>query len=198
MGIDVNTFKPSIVSEKINNIVFIGRLIKNKGCDYLIEAFKRLPENLKATLTIVGDGPEKINLKSQANNHKDIKFLGLLTQNLIKELLNKAKVLCVPSIPVASGASEGLGLVFLEAQAMGVPVVSFNTGGIPEAVIHNKTGLLSTPNVETLASNISTLITNESLYRHFSGNAVKHVNSNFNIYLQTKKLEKIYDSVIRR
>ena len=57
--------------------------------------------------------------------------------------MNRASILCVPSVVVDSGESEAFGIVFAESQAMGLPVVSFSTGGIPEAVAHGETGFLA-------------------------------------------------------
>ncbi len=111
--------------------------------------------------------------------------------------LNRASVFSVPSITVESGASEGFGLVFAEAQSMGVPVASFATGGIPEAVENGRTGLLCRErDVDSLAANIGRLLTNRSMWQKFSAAAEAHVRNRFNLQTQTSLLEDWYEEVV--
>ena len=110
--------------------------------------------------------------------------------------MKKTKVFCVPSIVAETGDAEGFGMVFAEANASGVPVVSFNTGGIPEAIEHGKTGLLAEEkDWMGLAKNILLLLKENDLWSKFSHYGQMRVKKLFDIRKQTSKLEEIYDSL---
>ena len=90
-------------------------------------------------------------------------------------------------------------MVFAEAQAMGLPVASFTTGGIPEAVLHGKTGLLARErDTAGLAQNIIALLSEGSMWERFSEAGRKRTRELFDIRRQTAALEEIYRAVLRR
>jgi glycosyltransferase involved in cell wall biosynthesis len=102
------------------------------------------------------------------------------------------------SIVAKAGDTETFGMVFAEAQAMGLPVASFAVGGIPEAVEHGVTGLLAPErDTDALANNIVTLLTDGSMWRRFSTAGQERVKRLFDLAKQTAKLEQIYDEVIQ-
>lgn len=199
LGIDIEIFRPdpTIVREPV--VLFVGRLVENKGGEYLIRAMEVVQQTHPETeLIIIGDGDLRSELESMAEQSLiKYRFLGSQTQEMVRHWLNKSKVLCVPSITIESGKSEGFGLVFIEANAMGVPVVSFETGGIPEAVEHEKTGfLLPERDWRGLALHIEILLENDELWHKFSEQGIQRVSSEFNLYIQKQKLEQIYDRFI--
>ena len=109
----------------------------------------------------------------------------------------RASVFCVPSVVASSGDAEGFGIVFIEAQAMGLPVVSTRTGGIPEAVEDGETGLLVTQNdPEELAQSILRLLQDDELWRRFSSAGRKRVVSQFNLVQQTRRLEDLFSEIV--
>ncbi len=111
--------------------------------------------------------------------------------------MNRARVFCVPSVTVDSGASEGFGMVFAEAQAMGLPVASFETGGIPEAVVHGETGLLARErDTAGLAQNIIALLSDRAMWERFSDAGRRRARELFDIRRQTAALEDIYRAVL--
>ena len=88
-------------------------------------------------------------------------------------------------------------MVFAEAQAMGLPVVSFATGGIPEAVIHGETGLLAPEkDTEQLAKHLLRLLEDTELRQQFAQAGQAHVAANFDLQRNTRQLERIYDEVV--
>jgi glycosyltransferase involved in cell wall biosynthesis len=108
-----------------------------------------------------------------------------------------AAVLSLPSVAVASGDNEGLGLVLLEAQAMGVPVVAFAQGPIPEAVKHEETGFLAPPrDVGKLSEYLSRCLVDGALRRRLGECGKRFVHSAFDLSHQAKVLEGIYDNVV--
>lgn len=200
IGIDTDMFMNDLSTSRNGNVLFVGRMCENKGLNYLIDAMSvvqtRLPE---VELTIVGDGEllEEMKLYARHKLNK-FSFLGAVKHQKVKELMSTASVFCVPSIEIEGGESEAFGLVFAEAQALGTPVASFSTGGIPEVVIHNKTGLLCTPrDSNKLAENIFVLLTDSLLWRQFSISGVNYIRSHFDIKRTTQALELVYDSTIK-
>jgi glycosyltransferase involved in cell wall biosynthesis len=87
-------------------------------------------------------------------------------------------------------------MVFLEAQAMGVPVVSFRHGGIPEAVLHGVTGLLAEErNVAELQHHLERFLTDKKLQYETGLNGSRFVREHFDIKSRTRELERIYESI---
>jgi glycosyltransferase involved in cell wall biosynthesis len=124
--VDVDQF--SINDKRENYFITISRLVPYKRVDLAVEAFNRLG----LPLLVVGDGPSKKNLMRIAK--KNVTFLGNVTSDELREHLSKARafVFC---------AEEDFGIVNVEAQACGIPVIAYGRGGTLETVIKDKTGL---------------------------------------------------------
>jgi glycosyltransferase involved in cell wall biosynthesis len=180
-------------------VLFVGRLVEKKGCDHLIRAMHVVQQRIPhATLTIVGDGPLRTGLQDLAAAlGVRAKFTGAAPSALVKQLLRQTAVVCVPSRTAANGDSEGLPIVVLEAQSMGVPVVSTYHAGIPEAIIHAQTGLLAAEgDTSALAANLLLLLENEKLQSEYGVRGAQRVAERFDLQLQTKSLEDIYEEVL--
>ncbi len=109
-----------------------------------------------------------------------------------------ARVLCNPSVTAASGDSEGFGMVFAEAQAVGTPVVSSLHAAIPEAVANGETGLLCPERSPgALADALTRFLGDDMFWSRASQRAVGWVRENFDLSRQTEKLEEIYDECLR-
>lgn len=198
-GIDLNSFAPGEEKRRGGLVVFVGRLVEVKGCAYAIRAMQRVAERLpKSELIIIGDGLERASLTALARDLRvPCRFLGAQPSSVVRDTLAQAKVLCVPSIATSDGDEEGLGLVFCEAQAVGTPVVSFSTGGIPEAVRHGETGLLAPERDEAaLAGYLLRYLTDEPFWDACSEEGKSWVRENFNLQRQTRKLEDLYREAI--
>ncbi|MFI2858324.1 glycosyltransferase [Paenibacillus sp. JSM ZJ436] len=197
-GIDPARFCPDPAIQRKPIVLFVGRLVEVKGCAYLLQAMKTVQEQLPhVQLVVIGDGPLRSELEQTAKQSlRDYQFLGLQSPAEIKRWMNQAQVFCAPSVSVESGAEEGLGTVFLEASAMGLPVASFATGGIPEAVKHGETGLLAPEkDIKALSENILSMLTNELQRKRFSEQGRQWVSEQFDLLRQNRKLEEIYQSV---
>ncbi len=117
-------------------------------------------------------------------------------ETVIKEMLD-SHILILPSITASDGDTEGQGAVLLEAQATGMPVVSTWHNGIPEGVLHDKTGQLAkTKDSDDLAEKIIYLLDNPELWPEYGRSGRNLIENNFNLELQLEKLEKIYEKLI--
>jgi len=199
-GIDLNQFQAVGNHTEWGHVLYVGRLIERKGLHYLIRALGkarvRFPE---VHLTVIGDGPKREEYEAMAARElgHDVTFLGMQPQRVVQDYMQRAYVFCMPSITMPSGEAESLGVVFLEAMATKVPVVSFSSGGIPEVVLHEKTGFLAEErDVEGLAYYLSTLLENLGLRNEMGEAGRKWVEQAFNLEKQNAKLEALYDEVI--
>ncbi len=201
VGVDTDLFAPDPKVTRKPIVLFAGRLVDSKGCDYLIRAMARVQRQMpEVELVVIGDGPLRHDLEQLAASClTNYKFVGAVSQAEVRHWMNRAKVFSVPSFTTPMGTSEGFGLVFAEAQAMGLPVASFTTGGIPEAVAHEVTGLLADEcDVEGLSANIQRLLQDEALWHEFSAAAMRRVRERFDLKEQTAKLEELYGKLLKR
>jgi colanic acid/amylovoran biosynthesis glycosyltransferase len=198
-GVDVNKFKPNPGISRKPIALFVGRLTEKKGCEYLIEAMAHVQEHKpEIELVLIGDGPLRANLEAlAAKKLKRFQFLGVQPSPVVRDWMNCASLLIAPSITALQGDSEGLPNVVLEAQAMGLPVVSTVHAGIPEAVIHGETGFLAPErDAESLANFSLLLLQDLGLWQRFSLKGQQHMYHNFNREVQTRSLEEIYKRII--
>ncbi len=199
IGVDTRGLGCDPQVDRLPTVLFVGRLVANKGCSYLVRAMSLVQRSLPDTeLVIIGDGPQRRALESLAKTqiHR-VRFLGTQPPHLVREWMQRSRILCVPSVTVDSGASEGFGLVFAEAQALGLPVVSFRTGGIPEAVAHGETGLLAEErDIKALSEYIAMLFEDRDLWERFSSAGQARIRRLFDLQQQTRILEKVYRLVL--
>ncbi len=206
IGIDLNAFRlhpeETIARSSLGPLIlFTGRLVEKKGCIHLLRAMQIVQHTQTARLVIIGDGPLRQQLERSARELqlRHCAFLGAQPPSAIQSWLRQAAVFCVPSITASNGDSEGLGMVFCEAQAMGVPVVSSSSGGIPEAVLHSESGfLVPEGDHAALAANILRLLDNQGLHQQMSAAGRRHVAQKFDIRTQTALLEAHYDTILER
>ncbi|HJN18353.1 MAG TPA: glycosyltransferase family 4 protein, partial [Armatimonadota bacterium] len=131
-------------------IAIIGRLVEKKGHQVLLRAAEVLRRSRgRFTIAIAGDGPLQPELEAVRDSlglAHAVTFCGSLAREEIKELLQAARCLVVPSIVASDGDRDGLPNVILEAAAVGTPIVGSHVAGIPEFIEHRDTGLIVEPN----------------------------------------------------
>ena len=154
-GIDVDHFIPTDATVLRNSlglsdkkvIVSVGRLVHRKGQDYLIEA---MPEILKsipqAHLLLVGEGPYREHLQTLVKKHNleaSVTFIGRIQYKDLPTYICVGDIFAMPSRSRLMGLEvEGLGIVYLEASSCGLPVLAGDSGGAPDALVQNETGLV--------------------------------------------------------
>jgi colanic acid/amylovoran biosynthesis glycosyltransferase len=197
-GIDIEKFRPDS-TETRPIILVVGRCVEFKGQEYAIRAAaevqKQLPE---AELVLIGDGPLRADLQNLAKQLlRRYQFLGARNAQQVREWMSRSSLLCMPSVTTPSGAAEGFGMVVAEAQAMGKPVVAFRSGGIPEIVDHGVTGFLAEErDYKTLAEYLLVVLQDEELKKRFGFAGRERMLRMFDLQQCTRKLQKIYASVL--
>jgi phosphatidylinositol alpha-1,6-mannosyltransferase len=154
-GVDVNVFHPSVDGTAVRTrhgiaadqplVVCISRLVARKGQDVLIEAWPSVTAAVPgAHLLIAGTGPHETTLRrrvEQLGLRRDVTLAGELTWGDLPAYYTAGDVFAMPCRTRLGGLDvEGLGMVYLEAQACGIPVVAGRSGGAPEAVLDGETG----------------------------------------------------------
>lgn len=200
IGIDTSKFESdgSDISIRNKRIIFVGRLVEKKGCEYLLRAFSVVRRKvLKAELVIIGDGPLKESLQQLSKSlGVPVEFLGIKSSSDIRCEINKARVLCMPSIVAKNGDAEGLGTVLLEAGAMGVPSVT-SAVGASEAIVNGDTGFLfPEKDIDEMVDRLVCLLTDDDLIRRMSESSKKFIRERFDINGCTESLEKYFDAVV--
>lgn len=165
-GVDVGRFRPVVRRPELvarhgleNCFVFVSvcRLLEKKGVDQTIRAFARIVAQYPdSRLLIVGDGPYRMALEALAvasGVAEQVSFTGAVADDELVDHYALGDVFVMPNRKLANGDTEGFGLVFLEANACGLPVIAGSDGGSKDAVQHGVNGLLVDGNsVDAVAS----------------------------------------------
>lgn len=197
-GIDCSQFPVTQVSaENRKKVLFIGRLVEVKGCKFLLQAMEIVQKSSPdSELVVIGDGPLRSELETMARQLSiRVKFVGQAPRSTVKEYLGISRLLVLPSITNENGQYEAFGMVVLEAQSSGVPVVTSARGGL-EGIIDGHTGFaFSERDYAALADRILKVSTDNHLFNSMSLSAIQHVRANFDIEKCTAKIEDLYDTI---
>jgi glycosyltransferase involved in cell wall biosynthesis len=175
---DPETFRPRFANAEEKLVLYVGRLVYEKGADVFIKAGVKVLQNLDAKFVIVGDGYKKNDLMKLAWDsgigHK-VFFTGFIDVDTLRQLYHTADVFVVPSL------YEPFGIVALEAMAARTPVVASNVGGLSEIVDHETTGIHVYPgNSDSLAWGILRVLENPRLSTKLREQAYRKVNALYN------------------
>jgi phosphatidylinositol alpha-mannosyltransferase len=166
-GVDTEHFRPDIepIEEYMDgklNIMFIGRLEKRKGLDYLLQAYKEFKRTIPdSRLIVVGPGVrgrKKYGKQVARNGIEDVVFIGYTSYSDLPRYYRTADIVCCP----ATGW-ESFGIVLIEAMAVGTPVVASNISGYASVLTNDAEGLLVPPrNAPKLAEALLSLADDKS------------------------------------
>lgn len=193
LGIPVEPNEQTDCADKRWDVIYVGRLEENKGCAYLLRAFSDRVQVRDLELLIVGDGSQRAELEGMASQivgaGVKVTFVGATPPDRTAQLMRQARILCVPSVETGAGASEGFGLVSIEAQSLGVPVVAYATGGLPETLVHGETGfLVPMGDVEGLGEALTALLMDEDLISRMGVAGRRRARELFDLRKQTEAL----------
>ena len=203
-GVDPDKFKVNFDREKFRKrfatpdeklILFVGRLVHEKGASVLIEAVPKVLANVNAKFVCVGEGYMKDILISRAHNlgiMNKIYFTGFLDDPTLKLLYRVADVCVVPSL------YEPFGIVALEGMAARTPVVTTGAGGLSEIVEHDKTGVrvyLNDP--DSLAWGILRVLSDKKYVERLTQNAYKKVLEVYSWNRIAEITKSVYERILR-
>jgi glycosyltransferase involved in cell wall biosynthesis len=173
-------------------LITIGRLVRRKSVEHLIEVIKMLNDK-QVKLIVIGDGPERTKLQKLAGDSSvsdRVFFFGNVSDE------EKFQLLSLADVYLSSSQHEGFGIVFLEAMMSRLPVVSYDEGGHVEFLIHEKTGfLVQHGKIGELTARTKELCDDETLRKEMGRFNEEYVKQ-FSIRNCAKKYQWVYDSLL--
>ncbi|MFQ6106504.1 MAG: glycosyltransferase family 4 protein [Thermoplasmata archaeon] len=206
-GTDTQTFRPDLEGGAIREwlsvgnhklILFIGRLIEEKGAQYAIQALPEVIRNVgDVRLVVAGSGPYASDLQDLARDlgiSDRVVFAGFVPEEELPFLYASSDVLVFPTTHV-----EGFPLVLAEALASGLPIVSSDIGGTSAAVTHGETGFLFEPrDVQSLASHLTRVLCDKDLRGRMAKKARSVSLENFSAERMAALTVEVYERTLRR
>jgi len=204
MGIDLNSipFKHrSYNPPEAIRLLSVGRLVEMKGREYALKAVAKLKDKYPLHYDIVGDGPLRPDLEKLAADlglGSSVKFWGWTSSEALTDLYDQAHLFVHPSITSSDGNQEGQGMVLLEAQACGIPVVATKHGAFPDSLIDGRTGfLVPEKDADALAERLDFLISSPHLWPQMGRLGRRFVQDNFDSKILNNRLEDIYRRLVQ-
>ena len=204
-GVDTARFSPSYTGRE-QDLFVIGiaaRLDRVKGLDNLLLAFKGFQKRWpRSKLKIAGSGGLQKSLVRMTNDlgiKEKVEFCGWVPRPEMPSFYRGIDLFVLPSTVLRSGVTEAAGVVLLEAQACGVPIVASNTGGISEIVLDKHSAILVPPNDSSLLETAMDTLAQDKQVRIAMGNCGReNVVRNFALKTQTGTLVKLYLGTLKR
>lgn len=177
-------------------LLTVGRLVERKGHDMVIKALPKIIQAIPNVIyLIVGNGPRKAHLEKLVNQNslRDyVEFISNVDQNSLAALYQICDVFIMPSRQLANGDVEGFGIVYLEANMFGKPVIAGQSGGVPEAVVHGQTGILVNPtDIEQITQAAVKLLNNQAYAAKLGTQGLERVSSQFDWPSQVDKIKPL-------
>jgi N-acetyl-alpha-D-glucosaminyl L-malate synthase BshA len=172
-------------------LIHVSNFRKVKRVEDVLRVFDKVRKVIPSKLILVGDGPERPAIEKlcrELDTCSDIKSLG--------KIVNPEQVLGIADLFLLTSETESFGLAALEAMAAKVPVISTNSGGIPEVNIHGFSGYLSNVgDVDDMAKNAISILKDDATLAKFKANAYEQAKK-FNIDKILPMYEKLYEEVL--
>jgi colanic acid/amylovoran biosynthesis glycosyltransferase len=199
IGVDTQKFRPRPRPRSgARFILSVGRHVEMKGVDTLLRAFARIAhKHTDVNLVQVGIGPltpSLARLTRELGLLGRVQFRGAIGHGQVVDLMQQAELFALPSQTASDGHSEGLGIVFNEASASGLPVVATWHGPIPEAVLDGTTGMLVPERDDrALSERLEILLGDRALGAEMGRRGRELVCERFDLRTQTATLEDLYE-----
>ena len=194
-GVNFNEIRKIKKSKYISDVVFAGRLIKEKNIETLIKALSLVKEEIPdVRCMIIGDGPERGRLEMLARDlglEKNIEFVGFLEKHEdVISYMKSSKVLVFPS------TREGFGIATLEANACGLPVITVDhpANASKDLVRDKENGFVVENSAKSISSKITYLLNNEKVRKRMSLESIEFAKK-FDWDVITKKVEEVYSTM---
>jgi N-acetyl-alpha-D-glucosaminyl L-malate synthase BshA len=172
-------------------LIHVSNFRKVKRVDDVLRVFDKVRKEMPAKLILIGDGPERANIEKlcrELNTCDDIKSLG--------KIVNPEQVLAIADLFLLPSETESFGLAALEAMASKVPVISTNSGGLPEVNVHGVSGYMSNvSDVDDMAKNAISILKDDATLNKFKANAYEQAKQ-FDINKILPMYEALYREVL--
>ena len=193
---------PEMVGAGPLRVLTVCRLVEKKGVDLLIGGLAQWRGTDGWTLTVAGDGPDRRSLERLAADlgvSARVKFLGLVDNPQVRELLKEADVFALVCRTDAAGDKDGIPVVLMEAMASGVPVIAGELPAVRELVVPGVTGLLVDPKVPSQLTLALETLANEPGLRASLGVAGRAaVRQEFDLGVNVDRLQALFERTVRR
>jgi len=182
-------------------VLTVGRFVEKKGIEYALRAVATVArKHPDLEYCIVGDGPLRGPLEdliAELNLADTVRLVGWQAESALQRLYDEASIFLLSSVTAQNGDQEGMGLVILEAQAVGLPVLSTQHDGIPEAVVDGQSAfLVPERDVDALADRLTYLIEHPDIWPHMAQVGRAHVEDQYDIEVLNDRLAAIYREVV--
>lgn len=202
VGLDTSDFYPVKRSGDSFQLLFVGRLIPLKAPDLILEIIRKLivkgHTNIK--LTMVGDGELRGNINEYIRQYKLEPYVllkGALSQEEVRDILNYTDVFVMPGIYDRNERAETQGLVIQEAQAMEVPVIVSDAGGMKYGVLDGETGfVVKEKDIEGFVKKIEILLTDKVMGKNMGKRGREFIVENYDSKVLGDQLEKLYLDIL--
>jgi len=193
-GVDMSEVSDAVEKTR-SRVVMVGRLSWEKGHNYLIKAWPEVLRNIPdAKLVLVGEGDKRSeieNILRDLNIEDSVRLTGNLPHKQVLVEIKKSEIFVCPSL------AEGLGNVFIEAQACGVPPIGTNVGGIPDIIVNGENGLLiKSENAKAISEAIIKLLSDKNMVARFSKKGLETVQK-FSWPVIMEKVDMIYQDLLK-
>lgn len=206
VGIDVARFRSPARSRSVGGpvrLLTVARLVEEKGVAYGIRAvaeLRRRQPALELVYDVVGDGPLAPELRALAARlgvEAHVRFVGWASQAELPGIYAAADLFLLPSIRTSSGAEEGAGMVLLEAQAAGLPIIATRVGGIPEVVLEGVSAVLVPErDAVAIADAVEDLVARRDEWQRMGRQGRQYVTRRFDIKVLNDELVRLYQGLM--